>query len=441
MRKNITEDIMRRILLVTFAAVAALTMGLKAQDVSFDALYKDLPQPVAAAPAASPVAAAPQGQAAPAAEREWLVLVFINGVNDLGILGFANKSINDMEKIGSTDRVAVVVEYGIMGQDGSDARNLQFQRGSKTIYVTRDNDTGRITSLPFYASNDGDMGSAANLVRFVKRAVRRYPARHTAVIIWNHGAGRLGIAYDDVTKNHMEVDQLGRALGQVRQFLGRKLDIFATDACLMQMAGVAYEFKDSAEVVVGSEEVIPGDSYPYDAFLGPLAANPGMNAEQLGALMVDAYATYYSGDKITLSALRTSALPGFVGRINNWVEAVRADPKAFKAAASRAAAVATQNFSMKDSKDLYDYLGNVSDMLAKSPGVKAAGADLRDYIEGTLIIKDSASPSLPNAHGLAIYIPALRYNSANYEKLLFSRDSLWDDFLREAMQARLDPNL
>jgi hypothetical protein len=431
---------MRRILLVTFAAVAALTVGLKAQDVSFDSLYKDLPQPVAAAPAPAPVAAAPQGKAAPAAEREWLVMVFINGVNDLGILGFANKSINDMEKVGSTDKVAVVVEYGILGVDGSDARNLQFQRGSKTIYVTRDNDSGSITSSPFYSSNDADMGSAANLVRFVKRAARRFPAKHTAVIIWNHGAGRLGIAYDDVTKNHMEVDQLGRALGQVRQFLGRRIDVFATDACLMQMAGVAYEFKDAAEVIVGSEEVIPGDSYPYDAILGPLAANPGLNAEQLGALMVDAYGDYYRDD-VTLSALRASALPGFVGRLNRWVEAVKADPRAFAAASSESAADVTKNFSMRDSKDLYDYLANVNDLLlpTRSQAAKAATAELQNYIKGTLLIRDTGLPSMTNAHGVAAYIPTLRYNSANYEKLIFARDSLWDDFLRDMMEERLKP--
>ncbi|MBI5743408.1 MAG: hypothetical protein HY952_02550 [Elusimicrobia bacterium] len=428
---------MKRIVLVTLAALAALTMGLKAQDVSFDNLYKDLPQPVAAAPAVpAPAAVEPVTQAAPAAERDWLVMVFINGVNDLGILGFANKSINDMEKVGSTDRMAVVVEYGILGQEGA-ARNLQFQRGSKTIFVGKDNDDQRITSLPFYSSNDADMGSAANLERFVKRAVRRFPARRTAVIVWNHGGGRLGIAWDDVSKNHMEVDQLGRSLARLKQFLGRKIDVFATDACLMQMAGVAYELKDSADVIVGSEEVIPGDSYPYAEILGPLAANPGMRAEQLGTLMVDAYAAYYAGEKVTLSALRSSALPGFTELLNAWVKAVNADPKARKAALSEATVNTTYNFQMRDSRDLYDYLNNVDDLLPKSLAVKNASADIKGYLEGSLIIKDSALIS--NAHGLAIYIPDLRYNSANYEKLAFARDSLWDDFLRAMMEERLKP--
>jgi hypothetical protein len=426
---------MKRTFLLTFAALAALSMGLMAQDVSFDSLYNNLPQPAVVAVPAPTVTAAPQD--APAAPREWLVMVFINGVNDLGILGFADKSINDMEKVGSTKNMAVVVEYGILGQTGGN-RDLQFQRGSKTIFVTRDADENKITSLPFYTSNDADMGSTANLVRFAKRGLRKFPAKKVALVIWNHGAGRLGIAYDDVSRNHMEVDQLGMALAQVKQALGHKIDVFATDACLMQMAAVAYELKDSASVIVGSEETIPGDSYPYDTILGPLAANPGMSAEALGALMVDAYGAHYH-DNVTLSAIRSSALPGLAQRVNAWVGAVQGDPKAFAAAASENTVNATYNFAMRDSKDFYDYISKVDRQLAAGSAARLAGAKLQAYIAHTLLIKATAMPSLPQAHGLSIYIPEMRYNSANYEKLAFARDSVWADFLRRMMEERLKP--
>jgi hypothetical protein len=431
---------MKKALLMTFVALAALTLGLSAQDVSFDSLMSNLPKPSAAVPAVgeTAVVSVQPVDAAPARQREWLVMVFINGVNDLGILGYANKSVNDMEKVGSTDQMAIVVEYGILGIDNPTGRNLSFQRGAKTIFVTKDADPDKITSLPFYSSNDADMGSAANLVRFAKRGIRKFPAQKVALVVWNHGGGRLGISYDDVSQNHMEVDQLGAALAQVKQALGHKIDVFATDACLMQMSAVAYELKDSAKVIVGSEETVPGDSYPYDTILGPLAANPGMEAEALGALMVDAYGAHY-GDNVTLSALRSSALPGFTGMLNKWVNAVKADPKAFKAATSKGVVDATYNFEMEDSKDLYDYISNVNNLLTASPAAKQAGAALRSYMTGNLIINATKMPSLPKAHGLAIYIPALRYNSANYEKLAFARDSLWDDYLRDMMEVRLKP--
>ncbi len=428
----------RNILLIAAAALTALMLNIKAQDVSFESLSSGMAAIRAASPAVSNPVPAPAASpaAAPAAQREWLVLVFINGVNDLGILGFADKSINDMEKVGSSDKVAVVTEFGILGADTA-TRNLKFQRGSKTLFIQKDADTGAITSPVLYSSNDADMGSPAHLVRFVKRGIRQFPAKKVAVIVWNHGGGRAGIAWDDVSKNHMEVDQLGRAMSQISRALGRKVDIFATDACLMQMAEVAYELKDSASVIVGSEEVIPGDSFPYDAILTPLAAAPGMSDEALGSIMVDAYGAYYASEKVTLSALRTSALPGFLNLLNDWVQTVTSDPKAFEAASSAAVVDGTYHFQAADSKDLYDYLEGVNGLLPRSPAAVGAGSALKGYIANNLLIRDTALRGVPKAHGLAIYIPDLRYSSANYEKFAFAADSLWDDFLKLMMEERL----
>jgi len=278
-------------------------------------------------------------------------------------------------------------------------------------------------------------------VRFVKRGIRDFPAKKTAVILWNHGAGRLGISFDDVSNNSMDVDKLGRALAQIKKALGgRKIDVFATDACLMQMASVAYEFKDSAEVIVGSEETIPGDGYPYTAILGRLSAAAGMGAEQLGQVIVDSYGASYGSDA-TLSALRTSALPGFVRALNNWVAAVKTDQPAFTVAASAALVSSTSRFTQKESKDLVDYTERVEARLAAGHPVKAVGAALRGYISSNLVIRNAAKPAnrkpYTQAKGLAIYIPDSQYNSANYEKLSFTGVSLWDDFLLDMMEERL----
>jgi len=410
---------------------------LAAQDVSFDSLGSSLPRPEAApvaVSAAAPVDAAP----ASAAPRDWLVLVFINGVNDLGILGYADKSINQMEQVGSTDKMAVVVEYDMLGQDGSQDRTLQFQSGAKTIYITKDNDPAKITSVPFYTSQDADMGSADNLVRFAKRGIRRYPARKVALILWNHGAGRYGISFDDLSGNHMEVDQLADALGQIKAALGRKIDLFASDACLMQTAEVAYQLRDDAGVIVGSEEEVPDDSYPYDKILGPLSASSGMSAEQLGSLIVSAYGASYAND-VTLSALRSSALPGFVNALDSWLQAVRVDSATFSAAASKSLIGSVSHFAYRDSKDLVDYVDKV-DAKGGQP-VKSAGAVLKAYIAKQLLIRNVAKSPQAEAYkvanGLAIYMPDLRYDSANYEKMDFAADSQWADFVRAVMETRL----
>jgi len=122
---------------------------------------------------------------------------------------------------------------------------------------------------------------------------------------------------------------------------------------------------------------------------------------------------------------------------NGWVNAVKMDPDAFKAAASKDVVDAVYRFDMKDSKDLYDYLTNVEAALAEGSAVKEAGASLKDYLKNQLVLRVAVPPSTDKAHGLAIYIPNLLHNSANYERLAISRDSMWDDFLRATMAERL----
>ncbi len=418
---------------LTLAALAALSTGLVAEDAPFGALT--LPSP-ASVSAPSPAAAAVP------AEREWLVLVFINGVNDLGMLGDAEKDINEMEAVGSTDKVAVLAEYGLMGSD--DDSNLRFQRGTKTLYITRDEDPEEITSPVIYSSNDSDMGSAANLVRFARRGLRLYPARKLAVVVWNHGAGLQGISFDDVSRNHIEIDSLGRAMEEISRAAGRKIDVFATDACRMQMTEVAYELRNAASVVVGSEETISDAGYPYAPILRRLAANPSMNAERLGALIVDEYIASCS-DNATLSAVRTAALPTFVKALDNWVSAIRSDPAALAAASDKTLTDSVSHFSNKDSKDLVDYIDKVDASPRAGGRVRVAGAALRNYISGALLIRSGALPAGPPpdgdpytaANGLAVYIPDLRYASDNYERLAFAADSLWDDYLLDMMRERL----
>ena len=421
--------------MIASLALAAPATDLRAQSPSF----KNSPAGLAEIKAGVPAGVSPAPEVSPPVRREWLILVFISGVNDLGLMGYADKSINSMENAGSSGKVTVLAEFGMLGSDPS-TRNIRFQRGSKTLFIRKDTDPDAVTSPVIYASNDTDMGSVEHLVRFVKRGLRRFPAEKVAVMIWDHGYGRKGLAYDDLSGNHIEVGQLGLAMSRIKRELGRNIDIFAADACRMQMAEVAYELKDSVSVVVGSEGNIPADSYPYADILARLNADPGMPAEELGASIVDAYGSYYASDtisNITLSALRTSALPGFLDLLNGWVRTVVSDPEAFKAASSPATVDAARNFLADNSKDLYDYLSVVDGLLPGAPAAVPAGAALRDYISGRLIIRATDPPGTPRTHGLAVYIPDRIYNSGNYEQFAFARDSLWDDFLRRMMEERL----
>ena len=63
---------------------------------------------------------------------------------------------------------------------------------------------------------------------------------------------------------------------------------------------------------------------------------------------------------------------------------------------------------------------------------------MKNFVAHDLILK-AAAPNVPKARGLAIYIPEQSFDSAHYAGLAFARDSQWDDFLLEVLEARRKP--
>ena len=88
-----------------------------------------------------------------------------------------------------------------------------------------------------------------------------------------------GISFDDVTGNNIAPYQLGLAFNQMG-----KIDVYGSDACLMQMAEIGYELKDKVPVIVGSEESEPGDGYNYTYLLDGLNRNPDASNEDVGRM-------------------------------------------------------------------------------------------------------------------------------------------------------------
>ncbi|MDA8244993.1 MAG: clostripain-related cysteine peptidase, partial [Elusimicrobia bacterium] len=155
---------------------------------------------------------APDASAASRAQKEWTIMVFVNGKNNLE--RYALKDMNEMEMVGSTDKVNIVTEIGrIAGYDSSDGDWKTVRR----YLVKKDNDTSKITSPVVQELPKVDMGDYKSVVDFALWAKKNYPAKKYMLIVWNHGAGWIksvpmltrGISYDDQTGNHITTPQLG----------------------------------------------------------------------------------------------------------------------------------------------------------------------------------------------------------------------------------------
>ncbi|MBF0498749.1 MAG: hypothetical protein HQM09_01340 [Candidatus Riflebacteria bacterium] len=355
-----------------------------------------------------------------AAEKDWTWMVFLNADNNLDSFGVTDQ--DEMAKVGSNDWLNIVT---LIDREKGPATFNYIEKGN----VKKLKDMGEL-----------DMGDYNQLVSFVKDTVAAYPAKHYALIIWNHGAGwknkaksavQKGISYDDSSNNHITVEQLGIAAGQIKTILGKNLDILCMDACLMQMAEVLYAVKSNIDYVVGSEETEPGDGYPYDQILGALTA--GMQPADLAKIVATKYvASYNNGTQgsspSTQSAVDCSKFDALKDAIDGFAKASIAGSygKQFTTALT-----AVQKFYYRTNIDLL-HLVTLLKASIKDQTFQTAATKLDAAIKDLVIASGNTQATMKNAYGLAIYFPttAPSFDKA-YSNLAFAKDTMWDEMLQD----------
>ncbi len=259
-------------------------------------------------------------------ETDWLLMVYQAGDNNLD--PYAIKDVKEMEKIGSSDRVKIAVLMDrLEGEEWSTARRFLVRHpdelGGKHSWdpsLDTCEDLGEV-----------NMGDPAVLKKFVVDSLRDFPAENTMLVLWNHGGGwrsvmtkavsrntranapvltpamavlSRGIAWDDTNNgDFLESREVRKALEPLP-----KLSIIGADACLMAMVEVAYEWRKQADFFVASEDLKPGNGWPYDTLLKALSEDPGMSPRDLAAETVNRYAESYKLQPTTQSALDMAAL-------------------------------------------------------------------------------------------------------------------------------------
>ena len=96
------------------------------------------------------------------------------------------------------------------------------------------------------------------------------------------------------------------------------------DACLMNMVEVAYQLRESVNVIVGSEIEEPFDGWPYSEILNRLTVCPRQDAVTFARWIVKSYLASYKGkgETVTQSALD-------LGHIDDMMAKIDALSKAF----------------------------------------------------------------------------------------------------------------
>ena len=419
------------------------------------------------APAVSvPLPAAQKGSAP---DKEWTVMVYMNGKSN--IEPFALADLNRFETAGSSEKINIVAEIGRSKGLENDTTADGDWAGVRRYFVVKDADPEHLASPVLAELGNADMGDWRQAAAFVKWAKAAYPAKKYLFIIWDHGWGWIdprvsgdnlagstkSISHDFVTGHYIHTTEMGNIFREAG-----KVDMYVSMACFMQMAEVAYEIKDGADVIVGSEEVIQLASLNWEGFLSRLAGNPGAGAETAGAYMTDSFREMYSRPEYLdmlqktkygtqLSAIRAAKLPLLAEKARAWYELAMASGDS--AALARAKAEVLR-FEVGDEVtdpdkrisfygDLYNFVelaGLYSDR--SRPGaaaLAAAGEDLKKFITSELTIsnaclgRDRTGKEYSGAHGVAIDIPGRPGNLIeyyhSYPDLAFAKASKWERFV------------
>jgi len=353
------------------------------------------------------------------------------------------KDINEMEMVGSTTDVNIVVQadrvpYSVLAANNEgyadDISNGNWTN-TRRYYITQDFDPYTINSDLKSDLGELNMGDSQALIDFATWAVTEYPAEKYLLVIWNHGGGfrspaytTKDIAWDDTSGgDKITMPELEYALSVISTQMGKSIDIVGMDACLMAMTEVAYQIKDYADILVASEESEPNDGWPYDTILGQLVSYPTMTSNQLATNIVDSYIFSYTvSDDATQSAIDLSYMNNLAGQLSNLALAIISDNLTSSTNYINAAN-SSQYYSDWDFIDLYDFCNNIL-IYSNSVFVKNIALSIQQTLSSAVLRWGYYGYGVDKSRGLSIYFPYTDYDSY-YDNTNFAQDTKWDEML------------
>lgn len=353
-----------------------------------------------------PAAPTVRGRVPEPDRKEWTLLIYMNGNNSLD--SFAPENIKAMMKVDRPDANII----------------LQVASLSKKT-VTRNQVTlGKSSVLEVLPYAETDMGRVATFSAFLKWGIANFPSHHLCVVVWDHGSGwkPIGSNYktrdlslDENTGNALSTKQIGDALRIASVQLGKKVDIFGSDACMMAMVEVACEMQASVDFMVGSEEAEPGRGWIYDAWFTMWGSNP----REVAAAIAKTYTDNTRSSTMSVADMRYHW--PLMKAMEKLALLMGEHPKEVFAAVGK-------SYRITDDASFVDIGSFVSNFRPQSPESLAVEAALDDYIAFSVGNDDHIAAS-----GAAVWLPVVPEPKllAYYKTLCFNSQTNWSGMLQK----------
>jgi len=354
------------------------------------------------------------GKCAPttAPTREWTFAVYLVGNNNLSDSGWDD--LNEMEVVGSSSSLAIAVEAEF-SQKYSSSVPIQYQAGTYRFLVNKDTDRQNVSSLASATAMPAtNMSDPASLSAFAKWAAETYPAKHFALILWDHGMGYQG-GFVDGSSDLLTLSEIVSGIKNS----GVHPDLVGFDACLMGMHEVGMSLRGLTDWMVGSEEVEPGSGYPYDKVLSHLQQTPALTAQQLGTAIVDEYATFNTSSvrvgTSTQALSDLSKISAFNDQLGTVAEAISTNISQQRNGIIGAfGSSSVLRFTVDDQADFRSAMAALSQLTGDI--ATAAKAASSAFASSGLVARNAASGDAKDAAGLSFFFPKVGFTATTLDE-------------------------
>lgn len=293
-----------------------------------------------------------------------------------------------------------------------------------------------------------DSGSVSETEDWMDWAVENYPSQHYLYSIFGPGGGffdassggDFGTGIDESSADSLSRQELGQTAAYLSTVTGEKVALFYAFASLLGGIETAYEVRDSADYLLGSEDDFPVTDWSYEA-LGEIITNPDITAEELGTAFCDSAYTYYSDPGVnmeySLSLIDLSLTETLFDSIDSFAEEAIDDIGSDFAMAGEYNREAEDSWSMNGDftdyylMDLGDYLDRIQDNFIISSDARSAAAAAETALNNTVVY--STNNDADESTGLTIlhnlWYSGSQYDLSVYETIYEFGANTWTDYI------------
>jgi len=218
------------------------------------------------------------------------VLVYMEGTNLETEYVSASKNIGEMLAANYSPDTTIALATGAANKGSSG-----WVSSWKTVkyHVVRNKELVEVSDL-----GNVDMGTPAQLTKFIEWGQKTYPADRYILVLWDHGGGTLGgfggyptakPPGDFPTTSGLTVAQLRDVLKENVAKTGKKFELIGFDACLMGTLEIANSFTGSANYLVASQDLEAGAGWDWTAMVNFVVGNPNADGGKIGTAIAKSF--------------------------------------------------------------------------------------------------------------------------------------------------------